>query len=127
MGQLNVADIVKSQIEVFSNNLQKDTLPNNLDAWCRIYISVAESYDDSDMYTISEYTSSYTDDTTEVYAVNASLPFKTRSSGTMDAYVPGLTSLTLANFLTRLPVLRCLMGITLTYRSLKTLSIPTTI
>lgn len=100
VGQLNVADIVKSQIEVFSNNLQKDTLPNNLDAWCRIYISVAESYDDSDMYTISEYTSSYTDDTTEVYAVNASLPFKTRSSGTMDAYVPGLTSLTLANFLT---------------------------
>jgi hypothetical protein len=100
VGQLNVADIVKSKIEIFSNNLQLDTLPNNLDAWCQVYISVAESYDDSDMYTISEYTGSYTDDTTAVYAVNARLPFKTRSSGTLDAYVSGLTSLTLANFLT---------------------------
>ena len=87
IGRLNVADIVKSKIEIFSNNLQKDTLPNNLDAWCRVYISVAESYDDSDMYTISEYTGSYTDDTTEVYAVNAKLPFKTRSSGFLEKYV----------------------------------------
>lgn len=98
IGVLNVSE--KKKIEILSNDLQKDTLPNNLDAWCRIYISVAESFDDSDGYTIEEYVSSYTDDTTEVYAVNASLPFKTRSSGTLDAYVPGLTSLTLSSFLT---------------------------
>ena len=100
IGTLNVSEFVKGQIEVFSNDLQKDTLPNNLDAWARVYISVAESYDDSDGYLISEYTSSYSDYTTEVYAVNAMLPFKTRSSGTLDAYVSGLTSLTQQEFLT---------------------------
>jgi hypothetical protein len=100
VGTLNVADYVKNQIEVFSNNLQKDTLPNNLDAWCRVKISVAESYDDSDMYTIDEYVGTYTDDTTEVYAVNASLPFKTRSGGCLDDYVSGVTSLTTSSFLT---------------------------
>lgn len=100
VGVLNVSDFIKNKLEVVSNDLQKDTLPNNLDAWCRVKISVAESYDDSDGYTIDEYISSYTEDTTEVYAVNAILPFKTRSAGTLDAYVPGLTSLTLAKFLT---------------------------
>lgn len=100
IGTLNVADFVKSKIEVFSNDLQEDTLPNNLDSWCRVYISIAESYDDSDGYLIEEYTGSYTDDTTEVYAVNASQPFKTRSSGTLDDYVSGVTSLTLQEFLT---------------------------
>ena len=100
IGTLNVSEYIKNKIEVLSNNIQKDTLPNNLDAWCRVYISVAESYDDSDGYTIEEYVSSYTSDTTEVYAVNSMLPFKTRSSGTLDAYVPGITSLTLSKFLT---------------------------
>lgn len=100
LARFNVADIVKSKLETISNDLQKDTLPNNLDAFCQVYISVAESYDDSNMYLISEYVSSYTDDTTEVYAINGVLPFKTRSSGTFDQYVPGLTSLTLAKFLT---------------------------
>lgn len=100
IGELNIADIVKSKIEIFSNNLELDTLPNNIDAWCRVYISVAESYDDSDGYTISEYTGSYTDDTTEVYAVNAKLPFKTRSSGELSEYVAGGTSATVAKFLT---------------------------
>lgn len=87
IGTLNVADFVKSKIEVFSNDLQENTLPNNLNSWCRVYISIAESYDDSDGYLIEEYTSSYTDDTTEVYAVNAKLLFKTRSSGALDEYV----------------------------------------
>lgn len=100
IGTLNVSEYVKSKIEVLSNDLQEDTLPNNLDSWCRVYISVAESYDDSDGYTIEEYTSSYTDDTTEVYAVNAMLPFQTRSSGTLDDYVSGVTSLTYQAFLT---------------------------
>lgn len=107
IGVLNVADIVKSKIDIFDIPFQKDTLPNDIGAFCRVKISVAESYDDSDGYTIGEYTSDYTEDTTEVYAVNAALPFKTRSSGSMDQYVPGLTSLTLQKFLTAMtePVL----------------------
>ena len=100
IGVLNVADFVKAKINILSGSFQKDTLPNDIDEWCRVYISVAESYDDSDGYLISEYLSSYTDDTTEVYAVNSMLPFKTRSSGSLDQYVPGLTSLTLAKWLT---------------------------
>lgn len=100
IAKLNVSEYVKDKIEILSNDMQEDTLPNNLDSWCRVYISVAESYDDSDGYEIEEYVSSYTDDTNEVYAVNAMLPFKTRSSGTLDAYVSGVTSLTLQEFLT---------------------------
>lgn len=97
---LNVSEYVLGKIEILKNDLQEDELPNNLDSWCRIYISVAEAYDDSNMYTVSEYVSSYTDDTTEVYAVNAKLPFKTRSSGTLDQYVSGGTSTTTQKFLT---------------------------
>jgi hypothetical protein len=89
LAKLDVSEYVKSQIEVFSNNLQLDTLPNNIDAFCRVKISVAESYDDSDGYIIEEYVSSYTEDTTEIYAVNARQPFKTQSSGTLDDYVGG--------------------------------------
>jgi hypothetical protein len=85
---LNVSKYVKSEIETFSNNLNLDSLPNNLDAWCRVKISVAESYDDSDGYTIEEYTGSYTEDTTEIYAVNAINPFKTREMGSLSGYVP---------------------------------------
>lgn len=97
---VNVSEQVMAKIEAFKNDLQEDELPNNLDSWCRVYISVAEAYDDSNMYTVSEYVSSYTDDTTEVYAVNAKLPFKTRSAGTLDDYVSGVTATTTQKFLT---------------------------
>lgn len=97
---LNVSEQALAKLEIFKNDLQQDQLPNDIDAWCRIYISVAEAYDDSNMYTVAEYTSSYTDDTTEVYAVNAKLPFKTRSASSLDDYVSGLTSLTTQKFLT---------------------------
>lgn len=100
---LNVADFVKEQIGVLENDLQEDELPNNLDAFCRVYISVAESYDDSDGYTLEEYVSAYTDYTTEIYAINAKLQFQNRSSGFMDEYVSGVTSLTLQKFLTTFP------------------------
>lgn len=97
---LNVSDFVKDQIGIMENNMQKDQLPNDLDAFCRVYISVAESYDDSDGYTVTEYVSSYADYTTEIYAVNAALQFQNRSSGFMDEYVSGGTSLTTQRFLT---------------------------
>lgn len=99
---LNISEFIKSKIDIISNNSIKTTLPNNIDAWCNFYITYAESYDDSNGYTVSEVISSYTDDsgTFEGYAVNAKLPFKTRSSGALSQYVPGLTSATKAKWLT---------------------------
>lgn len=97
---LNVADFVKQQIQVLTNNLRLDQLPNDIDSFCRIKISYAESYDDSDMYTISEHVGSYTDDTTEIYAINAKPQFKTRGSGSMNYWVSGFTSDTLQKWLT---------------------------
>lgn len=86
---ININEILKNKIEILKNDPVKDTLPNNIDAWCNFYITYAESYDDSNMYTVSEYVSSYTDDsaTFQGYAVNSKLPFKTRSSGYLSEYL----------------------------------------
>jgi hypothetical protein len=65
-------------------------LPVNDDAFCYFYISVAESYLDSNGYTTSEYTSSYTADSSFIgAATNSMLPFKTRSGGFMSEYYDG--------------------------------------
>jgi len=99
---VNIADYIKKKIEVLKNDTIKDTLPNNIDAWCDFYITYAESYDDSNGYTVEEYVSSYGDDssTFEGKAINAMLPFKTRSSGAMSDYVSGVTAATRQSFLT---------------------------
>lgn len=99
---LNISDFIKSKIEIISNNTLLDTLPNNIDAWCNFYITYAESYDDSNMYTVSEYVSSYTDDSSNFqgYAINAKLPFKTQSQGALSKYVSGLSSNTKQKWLT---------------------------
>mgnify|MGYP006262576601 CR=1 FL=1 len=99
---LNISEFIKSKVSVISNNSIKDTLPNNIDAWCNFYITYAESYDDSNGYTVSEVISSYTDDsgTFEGYAVNSKLPFKTQSSGALSRYVSGVTSTTKQKWLT---------------------------
>ena len=99
---LNIADFIKSKIEIVSNNNLKDTLPNNIDAWCNFYIEYAESYDDSNGYTVSESVTEFIPDPLEFegVAVNAKLPFKTRSSGALSQYVGGVTSATKAKWLT---------------------------
>jgi len=99
---LNISEFIKSKIKIISNNSILNTLPNNIDAWCNFYISYAESYDDSNMYTLSEYVSSYTLDYPgfEGYALNSKLPFKTQSQGSLNKYVSGLTSTTLQKWLT---------------------------
>ena len=99
---VNISDYIKSMIDVVSNNSILDTLPNNINAWCNFYIKYGDSYDDSDRYTVTRYTSSYTDDsgTFEGYACNAELPFKTQSSGYLSKYVSGLTSATKQKWLT---------------------------
>lgn len=86
---VSIEEILKSKISVLNNNTILDTLPNNIDAWCNFYITYAESYDDSNMYTVSEYTSSYTDDSSnfEGYAVNAILHFKSQDSGYLSDYL----------------------------------------
>ena len=86
---VSIEEIVKSKIGVLNNNTILDTLPNNIDAWCNFYISYAESYDDSNMYTVSEYVSSYTDDSGnfEGYAINSKLAFKSIDAGYMSEYV----------------------------------------
>lgn len=90
---LNISEFIKSKLEIISNNSIKDTLPNNIDAWCNFYIAYAESYDDSNGYTVSEFVSSYTNDSGnfEGYAINAKLPFKTQSQGVLSKYVYGIT------------------------------------
>lgn len=93
---LNISEFIKSKILIIKNDTVKDTLPNNIDAWCNFYITYAESYDDSNMYTVSEFVSSYTDDSGigafEGFAVNSKLPFQTISSGALSAYVANRSS-----------------------------------
>jgi hypothetical protein len=101
----SISNILKSQINT-RNNLQLATLPNNIDFWTQFYISVAESYDESDGSDITAYTSSYTSDQSNFqgYAVNAKLPFKNLYSGHLTPYVMKMNT---AKFLTlfTLPVL----------------------
>lgn len=98
---INIADYIKSKLEIDKNDTTLDTLPNDINSFCQFYISVAEAYDYSNGYTLGTSVSAYTSDqgTFEGYAVNAMLPFKTRSSGFMDEYVSGLTASTAQKFM----------------------------
>jgi hypothetical protein len=84
----SVNEYIKEHITV-ENNLLLATLPNNLDFWTQFYISVAESYADSDGTTLSTFTSSYTSDqgNFEGYAANAELAFKNVHSGSLSDYI----------------------------------------
>lgn len=94
---VNVSEFLKKQINIVSNNLLLPTLPNNIDAFCEFYISIAESYDDSNGYTVEEYVSAFADDSTTGFAANSKLPFKSRDINSMARYVQ---SSTLAEFMT---------------------------
>jgi len=99
---INIADYLKSQIEIDKNDTTLDTLPNDINSFCSFYIEYAEAYTYSNGYTLGTSVSSYTSDksTFEGYAINAKLPFKTQSVGYMSEYVSGLTSATAQKFLT---------------------------
>lgn len=99
---VNIADYLKSKINILSNDLLKGTLQNNLDAFCQFYITYAEGYDYSiGGYTLLDYVSSYTDDSSNFqgFAVNADLPFKNLQSGYLSDYIYG-SSATKLKFLT---------------------------
>lgn len=90
--ELNINEFLKQKIEILKNDLNKGTLPNNLDAFCQFYISFAEAYDYSTGgYTLLDFIGSYTDDTvdpdSELYAINAQMPFKNIHSGYLSEYV----------------------------------------
>lgn len=98
---LNVNEFLKQQIGILKNDLNRNTLPNDIDAFCQFYISYAEGYDYSiGGYTILDFVGSYTDDSVTPYASNSDLPFKNVYSGFMQDYVQSTTVLPLFKFLT---------------------------
>ena len=82
----SVSDYIKMKVAI-KNNLTLFSLPLNLDAFTGFYISVGESYDASDNYTLYTVESEFTDDTFEGYAVAGKLPFKNVYSGDYSDYV----------------------------------------
>lgn len=76
----SIADYIKMKVAI-KNNLTLFSLPLNLDAFTGFYISTAESYDDSDNYSLLTNESSFTDDTFEGYAIAGKLEFKNVYSG----------------------------------------------
>lgn len=85
---ININEFLKEQIEILTNDLNKGTLQNNLDAFCQFYITYAEAYDYSEGgYTLLDFVGSYTDDSgNSGYAANADLPFKNMHSGYLTDY-----------------------------------------
>jgi len=104
---INVADYVKSKIDVFSNNPILDTLPNDINSFCSFYIVFNDYYSGSlNGYTIGniEITGSTSDKSTfEGFAANAMLPFKNINSGLLSDYVMTYgTARTTQKFLTNM-------------------------
>jgi len=98
---INIADFLKTKIEIDKNDPTLDTLPNDINSFCQFYIWVYEAYTYSNGYTLgTSVTSMGTDQNNfEGYAINSMLPFKTYSGGFMDDYVSGLTVATPQRFL----------------------------
>lgn len=82
----SVSDYITSKVAI-KNNLTLFSLPLNLDAFTQFYISTAESYDDSDNYSLTTFESFFTDDSFEGYAIAGKLPFKNLYSGDYADYV----------------------------------------
>lgn len=86
--KFSINEILKSYI-THANNTLLATLPNNTDFWCNFYIETAESFDQSDGYTITTQETAFTSDegNFEGYAAHAQLPFKNQYSGFLSDYV----------------------------------------
>lgn len=82
----SVSDYIKIKVAI-KNNLTLFSLPLNLDAFTGFYISLAESYDDSDNYSLSTNESFFADDSFEGYAIAGKLPFKNLYAGDYADYV----------------------------------------
>jgi hypothetical protein len=84
--KFSINEILKAYIETKNNTLLA-TLPNNTDFWTDFRIEFAESYDDSNGYTIVTFEGSFTADSLYGVAVNSMLPFKNRYSGFVSEYM----------------------------------------
>jgi len=71
----SVSDYIASRVKI-ENNLTLYSLPMNVDAFTGYYISTAESFDDSDNYSLSTTQTDFADDSFEGFAVAGKLPFK---------------------------------------------------
>lgn len=93
----SVSDYIKSKVAV-KNNLTLFSLPLNLDAFTGYYIQTAESYDQSDNYSLITAETDFSTDEFEGYAIAGKLPFKNTYSGDYADYV--MTSGSPARWLT---------------------------
>lgn len=86
--QININEILKSNISILANDLSLASMPNDIEAFTEFYIDHAETYDYSvDGYTLSTFISSYTSDVSNyAIATNSKLPFKNGNGGVMSAY-----------------------------------------
>jgi hypothetical protein len=84
----SVAELVKAYIEI-SNNMIQSSWPLNLDAFSGFYITVQESYDTSDGYTITTFEGEESNDINnfEGVAINSKLEFKNQYSGFMTEFI----------------------------------------
>ena len=86
----SVNEILKGHINQ-RNGLLNNDLPLNQDFFSQFYIDYAESYDESDGYTLTTFLDGFTQDTFVGYAINAVLAFKNKFSGWMSEYVFALS------------------------------------
>jgi hypothetical protein len=93
----SVAEYIRMKVDIKNNPLIY-SYPLNLDAFTGFYIATAESYDDSDNYTLTTTESAFANDTFEGYAIAGKLPFKNTYSGDYAEYV--MTSGSPAQWLT---------------------------
>lgn len=82
----SVSDYIRGKVEI-KNNLTLYSLPLNLDAFTGFYISVAESHDTADGYTVTTEESEFEDNEFTGYAIAGQLPFKNIYSGFYSEYV----------------------------------------
>jgi len=82
----SVSDYIKSKVAI-KNNLTLFSLPLNLDAFTGFYIQTAESFDQSDNYSLYTAETDFSTDSFEGYAIAGKLPFKNVYSGDYADYV----------------------------------------
>lgn len=82
----SISEILRGYIKTL-NNLQLDTLPNNIDFMTEFYIGYYESYDESDGDEITTHSDGEVIDSFTGQAINAQNEFKNLYSGHLSEYV----------------------------------------
>lgn len=82
----SVADYIQGQVNI-RNNPTLFSMPLNLDAFTGFYIATAETYDQSDNYSLYTTDPLFDEDDFEGYAIAGKLPFKNVYSGDYADYI----------------------------------------